>query len=347
MSGSAGVGEDYLAALRDKRNWTAGEMKRFMAELMAGRLDEAAVVSALEGLRAKGETALEITEAARAMRAAAVHVQTGFEKVLDTCGTGGDGGCTVNVSTLVSLIAAAAGVPVAKHGNRAVSGVCGSADFLSAIGIPLEVAPEKLLAGLRATDFAFFYAPSFHPSMKHAAAARKKISGRTMFNCLGPLANPAGATHQVVGVYEARLVELVAGALAALGSEHAVVVHGEDGLDEVSPCAPTRVVEWTKARGEAEGRFERYLFTPEEAGLSRVTRDEIRSANAGEAVRDGLAIIDGAKGPKTNLVVLNAGFALKAANLVTTPADGARLAEKLLQNGAVRRKMDQIKAFYA
>lgn len=329
-----------IETLRAKRDWTPAQTNFFMSELMAGRLETARAVEALELLRAKGESASEITEAARAMRSAAMGVDTGLQNLLDTCGTGGDGSHTVNVSSLVALIAATVGVPVAKHGNRAVSGVCGSADFLSAIGIPLEVTPEKLVRGLKETGFAFFYAPQFHPSIKYAAAARKAITGRTLFNCLGPLANPAGATHQLVGVYEARLVDLVAQALGNLGSAHAVVVHGEDGLDEVSPTTVTQVAEWEK------GRLRHYIFTPEEAGITRVDRGALSSDNAEAAVREGLAILDGSQGPKTDLVALNAGFALMAADRVATPTEGVILTQKALADGSVRKKVDQIRAFY-
>ena len=341
-AGAAGTEsiEVLIGVLRKKQDWTPAQMRRFMTELMSGQLETARVVEALELLRAKGETAAEITEAARAMREAGVRVQTGLPKVLDTCGTGGDGSCTVNVSSLSALIAAAAGVHVAKHGNRAVSGVCGSADFLSAIGVPLEVAPEKLVRGLRETGFAFFYAPQFHPSVRHAAAARKAITGRTMFNCLGPITNPAGATHQLIGVYESRLVPLVAEALGALGATHAIVVRSEDGLDEVSPAAATDVAEWVG------GSLRRYVFTPEEAGITRSAGGRLRSDNAESAVREGLAIIHGAQGPKTDLVALNAGFALLAADAVKSPAEGVRLAQKLLADGSVQKKVDQIKAFY-
>lgn len=335
------IGIDGLvAALKAKRDWTPEEMRFFMTELMAGRLETPRVVEALELLRAKGESAAEITEAARTMRGAGLRVETGLTGVLDTCGTGGDGSCTVNVSSLVALVAATAGVPVAKHGNRAVSGVCGSADFLSAIGVPLEVAPEKLVRGLRETGFAFFYAPQFHPSIRHAAPARKSITGRTLFNCLGPITNPAGATHQLIGVYESRLVPLVAEALGRLGSKHAIVVHGQDGLDEVSPVLPTRVAEW------ADGQLRTYVFTPEEAGIVRATTGSLRSENAESAVREGLAILGGARGAKTDLVTLNAGFALKAADRVKTVAEGVKLAQRLLADGSVVKKVEQIKAFY-
>lgn len=342
-SGAAGSGSiaPVMTALRERRELRAAEVRLFMTELMAGRLETPDVVEALELLRAKGETAAEITEAARTMRAAGVRVETGLKAVLDTCGTGGDGSCTLNVSSIVSLIAAAAGVPVAKHGNRAVSGLCGSADFLSAIGVPLDPTPDQLVAGLKKTGFAFFFAPQFHPSVRHAGPARKSITGRTMFNCLGPITNPAGATHQLIGVYEARLVPLLAEALGALGSEHAIVVRSEDGLDEVSPAAATQVAEWQA------GRMSAYTFTPEEAGIARCGPGLLSSADAESAVREGLAIIDGAQGPKTDLVLLNAGFALKAADRVKTPAEGVALARKLLADGSVRRKVDEIKAFYA
>lgn len=329
-----------LEALRVRQDWAPEQTRAFMTQLMSGELRTEDVVEALELLRAKGETASEITEAARAMRSAGVRVQPGLDGVLDTCGTGGDGSCTVNVSSIVSLIAAAAGVPVAKHGNRAVSGVCGSADFLSAIGVPLETAPGKLVEGLKKTNFAFFYAPQFHPSVRHAAAARKTITGRTLFNCLGPITNPAGATHQLIGVYESRLVTLVAEALGALGSKHAIVVHSEDGLDEVSPAAPTQVAEWEN------GVLRQYIFTPEEGGVTRAAEGTLRSDNAQSAVREGLAIIDGIEGPKTDLVVLNAAFALKAADRARTVKEGAELARLLLRNGSVRRKVAEITDFY-
>lgn len=331
------------AALRDRRELTVAEIGGFMSELMAGRLATADVIEVLELLRAKGETAGEITEAARVMRSHGIRVNTGLPRILDTCGTGGDGSCTVSVSTIVALIAAAAGVPVAKHGNRSASSKWGSADFLSEIGIPIEAEADKLVRGLKETNFAFFYARSFHPSMKHAAEARKEIKGRTIFNCIGPLTNPAGATHQLVGVNEERLVPLMAEALGALGAVHAIVVHSNDGIDEVSPTAFAQVAEWTK------GKLIRWKpFNSEEAGVKRLTggRDLLKSADIASAVREGLEIINGAPGPKTELVVLNAGFALKAADEAVSISEGVEMARNLLSSGAVRQKMDQIKAFY-
>ena len=328
---------DMLGRLKKGEEPKQGEITDIMTSLMNGELSDDAIVNLLTGLRERGETAAVIAEAARVMRNRCVRVPTAMPGLLDTCGTGGDGSKTLNVSTLTALVAAAAGVPIAKHGNRSVTGVTGSADLLEALGVRIQLAPEEVAASIEATGFGFIYAPLFHPAMKFAAAARKRIQGRTLFNCLGPLTNPAGASRQLLGVYDSRLLEPLCKALGELGSVHVIVVHGEPGLDEVSLSGRTDVAEWM------DGSTAYYSVKPEDFGLTRVPLGELKCETREDAVRTAEAVLNG--GPACDFVLLNSGFALKAADRCPTVDQGIALARKLLTGGMVMKKLEDIRNF--
>ena len=331
---------ESLDRLKMGQDLEPGQMRAFMEELMTGRLEEGQVMSFLLALKEKGESVQEIIEAAKVMREHLTPVSCQAKELLDTCGTGGDESSTLNVSTLAALVASSAGVSVAKHGNRAISSHSGSADFLSVLGLPIEMTPEDVARGIETVGFGFMFAPSFHPAMKHVAPVRKKLKTRTIFNCLGPLTNPAGANHQLLGVYDEKLVEPLAKALGALGSKHVLVVHGQDGLDEVTLTAQTTVGEWES------GAFQKFIFTPEDLGFKRASLDELKCESPEESLREAQEVIKGKPGPKTDFVVLNSGFALKASDRVKTLEEGVSLARTLLEKGEVLRKIDEIKAFY-
>ncbi|MBF0253717.1 MAG: anthranilate phosphoribosyltransferase [Candidatus Omnitrophica bacterium] len=337
---------DRLAAsIRDKllcrNDLSPAEVVEFMNELMAGEIPSVLLAEILSAWKTKGETVPELVAAAQVMRRHAVRVHPRRLDLLDTCGTGGDGARTLNVSTLVSVLSAAAGVAVAKHGNRAVSSTSGSADLLAGWGIPAEISPERVAAGIDVVGFGFMFAPLFHPSMKHAAEARRMLKTRTLFNCLGPMTNPAGAQRQLLGVYDGNLTERLAEALGGLGAVRVMVVHGEDGFDEISPCAPTRVSEWH------EGRLNNRRIDPEEYGFKIHSADALVCADAQEARARAEAVLEGASGADTDFVTLNAGFALVVAGRVNNPQEGIAMAQTLLSSGAALRKRNEIRDFYS
>jgi anthranilate phosphoribosyltransferase len=306
--------------------------------LMAGEWSEPEQAAFLVALRAKGETAAEVAAAARVLRSFAVPVATSRTPLIDTCGTGGDGAHTLNISTGAALVAAACGVAVAKHGNRSVSSRCGSADVLEALGVPLEVDPEKLGALLDAQGFAFLFAPRLHPAMRAVMPVRRALGVRTVFNLLGPLANPAGVRRQVVGVYGAAVLPLVAGALAELGAEHAWVVHGEDGLDELSVCAPTRVVEVRAGRIAGE-----LVVDPATLGIPRATRADLAGGDATENAQRLRAILAGEeRSPAAEAVALNAAAALVVAGAADGLASGLAASRACMAEGAPVAKLDAV-----
>ena len=311
-------------------------MESAMEEIVGGKSNDADIEHFLLLLRQKGETASEVTAAAKIMRRHAVKLSRAYPELLDTCGTGGDGKGTLNVSTLSSLVAAAAGAKVGKHGNRSVSSVCGSADLLEMLGVRIDLTPPVLEKCLQKTGFAFFFAPLFHPATRFAGPARKKIQGKTLFNLLGPLANPAGASNQLMGVYEERLVELMAGALMKLGSRRAMVVHGTDGLDEISLSAPTQVAE------VVDGMTKLYRIGPETFGLTPVPIEALQCRSKEESRETALKVLKGSPGAASDVVAMNAGAALYVAGIARSLADGFVLARKTLQNGAAQEKLLQI-----
>ena len=307
---------------------------RVFDEIFAGRATAAQIGALLIALRMKGETVDEVTGAAFALRQRARPLRRPASKVvLDTCGTGGDGLGTFNISTAVALVAAAAGVTVAKHGNGGVSSRCGSADVLQAAGVRLDASVARVEQCLDDLGIAFLMAPMFHPVMREVATVRRELGVRSIFNILGPLANPAGANCQLVGVYARSLVPTVAGALCALGTERSLVVHGEDGLDEISPCGPT-----TAARVE-NGTVTMMTLTPEDADVDRLSLAELQGEGPLENARVLQAVLAGANGPVREAVVLNSAAALWIAGACEGLREGAAKARRVLDSGEAARKL--------
>jgi anthranilate phosphoribosyltransferase len=308
--------------------------------LRGGEWSEAQQAAFLTALRAKGESPGEVAAAARVLRRAAVPVETSARPLVDTCGTGGDGAHTLNISTGAAFVAAACGVAVAKHGNRSVSSKCGSADVVEALGVPLDLEPEALGALLDAERFAFLFAPRLHPAMKAVMPVRRGLAVRTVFNLLGPLCNPAGVRRQVVGVYSPAAQDLVAGALAALGAEHALVVHSRDGLDEISVCAPTRAVEVRD--GAVAGELE---IVPEALGVAGADRAALAGGDAptnAARLRDILAGRE--RSAASDAVALNAAAALVVAGVVPDLRAGLAAARECLEAGRGARTLASVVA---
>jgi len=329
---------DVLERLLAGESLPASATEECFAALMAGEWSEPEQAAFLVALRAKGETPAEVAAAARVLRSFAVPVPTSRAPLVDTCGTGGDGAHTLNISTGAALVVAACGVGVAKHGNRSVSSKCGSADVLEALGVPLDLEPERLSALIDAHGFAFLFAPRLHPAMRAVMPVRRVLGVRTVFNLLGPLANPAGVRRQVVGVYAPAAVPLVAGALAELGAEHAWVVHGDDGLDELSVCAPTRVVEVRDGRVVGERTVE-----PGELGIARATRADLAGGDAAENARRLRAILEGAeRSPAADAVALNAAAALVVAGAAPDLGQALAASRACLAGGRAAATLDAV-----
>ncbi|MGB9885940.1 MAG: anthranilate phosphoribosyltransferase [Moorellales bacterium] len=330
---------EYLHRLVTGSHLTEAEAEAAMGIIMGGGATPAQIGAFLGALRVKGETVEEIAGFARAMRAKALQVRSRHPLVIDTCGTGGDGAGTFNLSTAAALVVAACEVPVAKHGNRSVSSRCGSADVLEALGVKVDLPPAEVARCLDEVGFGFLLAPSFHPAMKHAAGPRRELGIPTVFNLLGPLCNPAGAQAQLVGVYDGNLVETVARVLGYLGSRRALVVHGSDGLDEVTITGPTYVAEW---RG---GRVLTYLFDPADVGLTYADSSELAGGDAETNAALIQSVLAGERGPRRQAVVLNAAFALVAAEKAADFREGILLAEAALDSGRARAKLEELVAF--
>lgn len=316
-----------LARLLDGGTLDRDEARALMDRVMAGEVPPVQLAALLAVLRTRGETVDEITGFAEAMRAAAVPVPAGVEFLIDTCGTGGDGAGTFNISTAAALTAAAMGIPVAKHGNRAVSSRSGSADVLEELGVSLVADPAALGRMIREVGIGFLFAPSLHPAMRHAMPVRRELGVRTVFNVLGPLTNPAGARRQLLGVYDPRLCEPLARVLGQLGSERAFVVHGAGGLDEVSPCGETVVAELR------DGEVTVYTFTPEEAGVARHRAADLAGGTPAENAAIIRGVLAGGNGAPAAAVALNAGFAAVVGGAADTVAQGVALAREVLADG--------------
>jgi anthranilate phosphoribosyltransferase len=329
--------KEAIAQVVTGRDLAEAEMATVMTEIMDGQATPAQIGSLLTALHIKGETVAEITGAARVMRelASKVHAPSA---VLDTCGTGGDGRNTFNISTAAAFVAAAAGLSVAKHGNRAMSGAVGGADVLETLGARVELTPAQVEHCLREVRFGFLLAPAFHRAMRHAVGPRREIGIRTMFNVLGPLTNPAGARHQLLGVFAQQWVTPLAEALGRLGSTHALVVHGDDGLDEVSLTAPTAMAEWRY------GSVHTATLAPEEFGLARCSLAELQVKSAQESADIIRAVFAGARGPHRDIVLLNAGAALYAGDAVPSIAVGVERARMAIDSGAATRTLERFVA---
>jgi len=341
--------KEAIAKVVERIDLTEAEMVEVMGEIMGGEATPAQVAAFITALRMKGETAAEITGAARVMRDRATPIRVGAvldldrddinldrETILDTCGTGGSGTRSFNISTTVAFVVAACGVKVAKHGNRGVSSTCGSADVLEALGVNLTVTPEKVEECIREAGIGFLFAPALHGAMKHAIGPRREIGIRTIFNVLGPLTNPARADRQVLGVYRADLVETLARVLAGLGCRRGFVVHGDDGMDELTLTGATQVAEI------CDGQVTLATVTPEQFGFGRCPLSELQGGDAVQNAAIVRAVLSGEPGPKRDVVLLNAGFALVAAGVADTVATGIDRARTAIDSGAARGRLEQL-----
>ena len=332
---------EWLRKVEEKSDLSAEEAEAVMDELLEGRLAQEQIVGLLISLRAKGEAVAELVGFARAMRRRANRgsAQAQIAPLVDTCGTGGDGGGTFNVSTAAALVAAGAGVRVAKHGNRSFSSRCGSADVLEALGVKIDIKPQRALAAIDQVGIGFLFAPAMHTAMRHAAAARREAGGRTVFNLLGPLTNPAGATAQVIGVPAPSLVDKLGRALAELGAQHAFVVHGVDGIDEISLSEETEVAE-VRPRS-----VKRYRVKPQDFGVGRARREELTGGDAAENAKIIRDILKGERGPRRDFVCVNAAAALVAAGMAADFRKGTLLASKAIDSGLARAKLEALIEF--
>jgi len=328
-----------LARLLDGHDLTRKEAREAMNTIMSGEATPAQIGGFLVALRLKGETADEIAGCAEAMRAHVLAVRPRREDLVDTAGTGGDGGRTFNISTAAALVAAAAGAGVAKHGNRAVSSNSGSADVLEALGFNLELPAERIAESIDTLGFGFLFAPTHHPAMKHAAPVRKELAARTVFNVLGPLTNPAGARAQVVGVYSPDLVKTLAEVLATLGARRAFVVHGAGGIDELSPAGANLVCE------VVEGGVREREIDPLELGIARCAPEELRGGSPEQnatAIRD---VFAGGGGGRRDAILLNAAGAIAAGGHAEDLREGLELARQAVESGAAAERLEALIAF--
>jgi anthranilate phosphoribosyltransferase len=312
------------------------EMAECMREIMEGKATDAQIGAFLSALRVKGETVEEITGAAKIMREKATTIRAP-EGVLDTCGTGGDMSHTFNISTTVAFVVAGTGLPVAKHGNRSVSSRSGSADVLEALGVKIDLPPGKVEQCLFDTGFGFLFAPLFHPAMKYAIGPRREMGIRTIFNILGPLTNPAGAKRQILGVFADRLTETLAMVLGNLGAVHAMVVHGEDGLDEVSVTAKTKVSRLK------DSEIDNFSIAPEDFGIWRTTIDRIRGGNKEDNAAITLSILKGEQGPKRDIVLMNSAVAFVVGGKTEDFKDAFSIAADSIDSGMALKKLEEVK----
>jgi len=325
-----------IQSVIDGRNLTGSEMRHVMQLVMTGQATPAQIGGFLVGLRCKGETVDEIAAAATVMRELAAHVNVGPEHLVDTCGTGGDASGTFNVSTTAAFVVAAAGGRVAKHGNRSVSGKSGSADVLEAAGVRLDLGPEQVADCVNEIGVGFMFAPLHHGAMKHAIGPRREMGVRTIFNILGPLTNPADAPNQVLGVFDDALLEPLAEVLARLGSRHVLVVHGADGMDEISISGPTRIAELK------DSAIHSYSIRPADFGLEEAPLESIRIADVDTSLAMVRSVLADVAGPARDIVALNAGAAIYAAGLAVDLDTGVRRALEVIASGAAAAKLEAL-----
>ncbi|HHJ38012.1 MAG: anthranilate phosphoribosyltransferase [Methylothermaceae bacteria B42] len=322
-----------IQKLLDGNDLSRTEMCQIMARIMSGEASEVQVAGFLVALRAKGERVDEITAAVEVLREKALKIQVSGEHLIDTCGTGGDSAGTFNISTTAAFVVAAAGGQVAKHGNRSVSSRSGSADVLEALGVNLDLTPAQVKQCIEEIGVGFLYAPRHHGAMKHVASVRRQLGVRTLFNLLGPLLNPASAPYQLLGVFDSRYVELLAQVLRNLGSRHVLVVHAEDGLDEISLASPTLVAELQA------GQIQTYQVTPEQFGFERAPLTALKVGNVDESKEILTSVLSGNPGSARDIVALNAGAAIYAADLSDDLAQGVEKAREILAKGLAQKKL--------
>jgi anthranilate phosphoribosyltransferase len=328
--------QSAIRAVAERRDLTDAEMTAVMRLIMTGQATPAQIGGFLVGLRMKGETIDEIAAAARLMRELATRVEVDGEHLVDTCGTGGDGAHTFNISTASAFVVAAAGGRVAKHGNRSVSSKCGSADLLEAAGVRLDLGPEQVARCIDEAGVGFMFAPMHHGAMKHAIGPRREMGVRTLFNLLGPLTNPAHAPNQVIGVFSDQWLEPVARVLARLGSRHVLVVHSADGMDEISISGPTHIAEMK------DGDVARYTITPEQFGLETAATAGLVVDSSARSLEIVLGVLDGTPGPAADIVALNAGAAIYVAGLAATLAEGIERAQAVIASGEARVRLEEL-----
>ncbi|MEF2560091.1 MAG: anthranilate phosphoribosyltransferase [Eggerthellaceae bacterium] len=327
--------KEAIQTVANKQDLSYETAETVMDEIMSGDATPVQMAAYLTALAMKGETIDEITASAAGMRAHCVKLLHDMD-VLEIVGTGGDGSNSFNISTTASLVIAAAGVPVAKHGNRAASSKCGAADVLEALGVNIDLTPERSAELLKKIDICFLFAQNYHIAMKYVAPVRKELSIRTVFNILGPLSNPAGANMELMGVYDKELVEPLAQVMMKLGVRRGMVVYGQDSLDEISLSAPTSICEIK------DGWFQSYEITPEDFGYARCAKEDLVGGDPEDNAAITRAIINGTdRGPKRNAVCLNAGAALYITGAVDTMAEGVRLAERLIDEGKAAAKLEE------
>ena len=332
--------QQALTTLIEKRDLTRDEMLSVMNQIMRGELTPVQIAGILVALRAKGETVTEIAAAAQVMRELSAKVPvSGTENLVDTCGTGGDGAHTFNISTASAFVAAAAGVKVAKHGGRSVSSTCGSADVLEALGVNVNLTPEQVAQAVQEIGVGFMFAPNHHSAMKHAAPVRRELGVRTLFNLLGPMTNPAGAQNQVMGVFARDLVPKLARVLQQLGSRHVLVVHAADGLDEISLGGDTYVAELR------DGEVSEYTLNPQQVGMDNCSSEKLAVHNIDEAKAMLLSVFDNRDGPAKDIVAINAGAAIYVGGAAATLQAGIAQARVTIESGAAKSKLEALVIF--
>jgi anthranilate phosphoribosyltransferase len=327
---------EYLTAGKDLAE---SQSENVMEAIMEGQATPAQIAALLVSLRLKGETVEEITGFVKVMRRKATRINTKYPVVVDTCGTGGDGANTFNISTTAAFVVAGAGAPVAKHGNRSVSSKCGSADLLEALNVRIDLEPDQIESCLEETGIAFLFAPSMHSAMKHVAGPRREIGIRTVFNVLGPLTNPAGAKAQVLGVYNRELTTKLGEVLARLGTDHSFVIHGAQGLDEISLSGPSYVCEINN------GKISEYTVDPEKYGLPRSPVKDLFGGSPFENAAHTLSILHGEHGSRRNAVLINAAFGLMASGLAKDLSEGLDLATESISKGSALKKLQHLIRF--
>ena len=331
--------KELIQQLLEKKDLTQPQMQQVMREILSGATDTADIVAFLTSLNAKGETVEELTAAVNVMVRHVDQIIIDKPNILDTCGTGGDEKGTFNISTITALVASGAGVTVAKHGNRSVSSKCGSADILEALGVNINMDKAKIKKCLQEIGIAFLFAPNFHPAMRYVMQARKLIAQKTMFNIIGPLINPARATHQLIGVYSKAWTKPLAQVLHNLGSKHVLVVHGADGLDEVTTTDKTFVAEIVN------GELKEYEITPEDFDIKKARMNDLWGGSVSENVLIARDVLAGKKGAHRDIVLLNAGCAIYAADRTDTIAEGIKLAEQSIDSGLALNKLERLKEY--
>ncbi|MBF0412345.1 MAG: anthranilate phosphoribosyltransferase [Desulfamplus sp.] len=330
---------DYLKIIVKRQDLSEEQMSNMMSDIFSGTITDSQIGAFIGALAAKGETFEELAGAARAMRAKAARIQTVSNKAVDTCGTGGDLSGSFNISTTTAFVVAGCGVTVAKHGNRSISSKCGSADVLEALGVNINTQPEVVEEAVNGIGIGFLFAPTFHSAMRYAAKARKEVGIRSIFNMLGPLTNPAAARCQLLGVFAPQLTEMFAQALKLLGTYHAFVVHGHDGLDEISVCAPTRISELK------DGIIRSYDLDPVEFFGEYADSSEIKGGDVNFNASITTAILNGEKGVKRNIVLLNSAAALVATDAAENLNDGIKKATESIDSGKAMEKLKQLADF--